>query len=341
MTLIAELAEKFPRNTWGIFEAGSEGYWSNISKEENRLMIDALADYTAKEALSMHQSWLEDIIYSPKRGAGLELLNLNGTETCIDYGCMWGAITIALAKRTEFVLGIDQTMDSLRFLKARMEEENLNNIELLCMDVKQMPILENQVDVAIINGVLEWIPESGPIELKSYYGKFHQKELADNPRRQQINFLKKVCQNLKVGGKVYLAIENRYDFKMFVGVKDPHANLLFTSILPRRISNLISMAKLGRPYVNWLYSFKEIGLILKKSGFSKVDLYMCFPDYRFPQRIIPYDNSLKDYELLISSRNSKGKRTAKRVLGKIYEYLIFKIFQAKSLAPSIISIAYK
>ncbi len=43
---------------------------------------------------------------------------------------MWGAITIALAKRTEFVLGIDQTMDSLRFLKARIKEENVNNIEI-------------------------------------------------------------------------------------------------------------------------------------------------------------------------------------------------------------------
>jgi tRNA G46 methylase TrmB len=341
MTLINELSNKFKLNQYSIFGDGAEGYWSNLSREENRLMLEALANDTTRGVLLKHQPWLEEIIYSPKRQGGLELLGLKGNETCIDYGCMWGALTIPLAKRSGFVLGIDQTMDSLRFLRARIKEENLSNISLLCLDLNKMPILENKVDVAIINGVLEWIPEHGVIELKSYYGKPDWKEYRKNPRQAQIRFLRRVRQNLKETGKLYLAIENRYDFKMFLGVKDPHANLLFTSYLPRKIADLISIAKLGRPYVNWLYSFKGVEQILRESGCSKVDLYMCFPNYRFPERIIPYSLPLRDLPLTISSENHQGKKTLKRLVARFFEYVIFRIFKAQFLAPSIIAIGHK
>jgi len=195
--------------------------------------------------------------------------------------------------------------------------------------------------VAIVNGVLEWIPEEGPIELKSYYGKYDKKKYKRNPFLQQRNFLRSINQLLHKKGKLYLAIENRYDFKMFLGVKDPHANLLFTSFLPRKLSNWFSMIKLGRLYTNWLYSFEGINLLLKDSGFSKVDLYMCFHDYRFPERIIPYSNVLKNYDLTISSKNANGQKTVKRFLARSAEYVTFKLLKAKVFAPSIIAIGYK
>lgn len=195
--------------------------------------------------------------------------------------------------------------------------------------------------MAIVNGVLEWIPEEGPIELKSYYGKYDKKKYKRNPFLQQRNFLRSINQLLHKKGKLYLAIENRYDFKMFLGVKDPHANLLFTSFLPRKLSNWFSMIKLGRLYTNWLYSFEGINLLLKDSGFSKVDLYMCFHDYRFPERIIPYSNVLKNYDLTISSKNANGQKTVKRFLARSAEYVTFKLLKAKVFAPSIIAIGYK
>ena len=41
----------------------------------------------------------------------------------------------------------------------------------------------------IINGVLEWIPEQGSIDLSVYYGKAEQKEYSHiSPYEQQLDF---------------------------------------------------------------------------------------------------------------------------------------------------------
>lgn len=339
---IDEIQERYERNADSILCGKEAGYWSNLDQNENDDFIEFLKDApSAKEALIIKYPQYYDIVFSTKREAGLELLELEGDETCIDYGCMWGALTIPLAKRTRFVLGVDQTLHSLIFLRRRIEDENLKNIDLLCENLNRIITFENKFDVAIVNGVLEWIPEKGKIELKRYYGKKIKKNYYYNPKNMQIAFLKKVYSNLNSEGKLYLAIENRYDFKMFLGKKDPHANLIFTSILPRKVANFISIKKIGRPYVNWLYSFSALKNILKDIGFNTVNLYSCFPDYRFPEFISPYEHKLEGFTSTISARNADGKIKAKRVGGKIVELLLFKYLKAKFLAPSIIAIAKK
>jgi len=341
--IIDNILETYKKNTEGIFCSKGAGYWSNLDKNENDDFVKYLQDASsAKEALMEKYPQYDDIAFSPKREAGLELLELKGDEICVDYGCMWGALTIALAKRTRFVLGIDQTLQSLIFLKKRIEDENLKNIDLLCEDLKRMPVFKEKFDIAVVNGVLEWIPEEGKIEIKQYYGKKVKKNYFRNPQDVQTDFLKKAFSNLKTGGKLYLAIENRYDFKMFFGGKDPHVNLLLVSILPRKMANFISMRKLGRPYVNWLYSFSALKNILKDIGFSKVDLYCCFPDYRFPEFISPYDHKLEGFEPTLSLRDKDGKINAKRIVAKIIiEKFLFKYLKIKFFAPSIIAIAKK
>ena len=336
-----ELNNLYQNASGHIYFTGSEGYWSNLDKKENQELIRALQHMDTKEAIKKYQAWLFDMIFSPKRSGGLELLDLSGDESCIDYGCMWGALTVALAKRCKHVLGVDQTMDSLKLLNARLKDEGLENVDLLCGNLKEIGCFENKFDIAVINGVLEWIPENGPIELKKYYGKYNVKEYTSSPREQQVLFLKKVHRNLNDKGKLYLAIENRYDFKMFLGMKDPHANLLFASFLPRKAADWLSGLILGRPYVNWLYSFNDVESLLKQAGFSGIDLYMCFPDYRFPERIMPYGSSLSGFRTSISLKNSKGRITIKRRLGIVAEYVAFKILKAKYFAPSIVAIAYK
>jgi hypothetical protein len=341
MSLQDELEERFTCTVDGIYVSGAGGYWSNLTLEENKRLIEALRTKSPREALIEHQPWLEDIIYSPKRPAGLELLQLTGEEKCIDYGCMWGALTIPLAQRTRFVLGVDQTADSLVFLQARLKESGCSNAALLNHDIRFMPLLSNKVDIAVVNGVLEWIPEQGAIELKTYYARRQKKKYAGNPREHQKSFLRRVCENLTERGILYLAIENRYDLNAFFGAEDPHTGLLFTPFAPRALANLLSKVQLGRPYVNWLYSFKGLSRLLTESGFSAVDLYMCFPNYRYPERIIPFDRSLRDFRPTISRTNARGEQSLKRQLARVGEYLAFRWLGLKWFAPSIIAIAHK
>jgi hypothetical protein len=350
MNIRSELEKHYIKIEENLFSSREEGYWSNLSKNESRSLVSSLTNIKTRDAINKFYPSLFDIIFSPKREAGLELLNLSGHEYCVDYGCMWGALTIPLAKRCDYVLGIDQTMDSLRFLKIRAKEEELYNIDLLCTNIKKINIFQNKFDIAIVNGVLEWIPEDGSIELKTYFGKFKRKKYKTSPIHQQVDFLNKLRENLSENGKLYLAIENRFDYKMFLGCRDPHTNLLFVSILPRKVSDFISLIVLGRPYVNWLYSFGGIKALLEESGFSKIQLYMCFPDYRFPEHIIPFSGNFENFNPSIhlwNSDNSSENMTKKylkyikRIVSKIAQILIFKTLKLKIFASSIIAIAQK
>ena len=336
-----ELRRSYEQNADNIFISDKEGYWSNLDKDESRHMADVSEKSGTHDAVRINYPHLFNVIFSPKRQGGLELLDLSGEESCVDYGCMWGALTIPLAKRCNYVLGIDQTMDSLRFLNTRIKEEGLSNIDLLCGSLKDIRSFKNKFDIAVINGVLEWMPEDGVVELKTYYGQYRHKRYTGNPKSQQLSFLKNVHQELATDGKLYLAIENRFDFKMFFGVKEPHSNLFLASVLPRKMANLLSKIRLGRPYINWTYSFQGVKTLLRKAGFSKIELYMCFPDYRYPERIIPYGGSLKSFTPTISIKSEKGRISYKRFLARVGELLFFKILRLKFFAPSIIAIGHK
>ena len=326
-----------------IFLGPQTGYWSNLDKVENQEMISRLKSSCCQDVIKNHYPQYDEIIFSPKRQAGLELLNLHGDEIGIDYGCMWGALTVPLAKRIKKVFSVDQTLQSLQFLKERLCEEKLNNVSLICCDLKTLPPFKKDdcPDIAIVNGVLEWIPEEGHIELKSYWGKKNHRTVTAGPMQQQLQFLKYVYENLSDRGKLYLAIENRYDLKMFLGAPDPHAGIPFVSLLPRILANFISKIFLKRPYVNWIYSFNEIRqLLTQKTGFSKVDLYLCFPNYRYPQRIIPLDHQRKKLPLT-PIRNIKGKIEIKRIILCAAEVIFFRVLHIYTMAPSIIAIGHK
>lgn len=318
-----------------IYTCGREGYWSNLTKEKNKKLIESLKSISPEEAVNKYCPELKNIMFSPKRGAGLEFLETSGEEYCLDCGCMWGAISIALAKRCKYVVGMDQTLDSLRFLKSRLQQEQISNVDLVCTDLRQIPIFKNKFDIIVINGVLEWIPEVGDIELTEYFGKKRSKKYKLSPYSMQKSFLERVNNNLSSSGKLYLAIENRFDFKQFLGAKDPHANLLGVSVLPRRMSNIISQIKLGRPYVNWLYSFGSLKSLLNSSGFSKVNLYACFPDYRLPEIITSYSSTLSNFRPTIKPSSLKHKMT------RVAEVFFFSYMKLKYFAPSLIAIAEK
>ncbi|HPP87186.1 MAG TPA: methyltransferase domain-containing protein, partial [bacterium] len=312
--------------------------------KENEELINLLKQYNSRKLIKEKYNWLYEIIYSPKRLAGLELLELTGEEVCVDYGCMWGSIAIGLSKICACVLGIDQTKNSLEFLKKRILEEKIDNLFLLNTNLHNQINFDNFFDISIVNGVLEWIPETNEIELKKYFGKKQNKEykISNNPKKMQEQFLKMVYNNLKHNGKLYLAIENRFDFKCMLGHKDPHSNIRFTSIFPRKISDLFSYIFLSRKYVNWLYSFDEIKYLLENIGFKNIELFMVFPDYRFPEKIIPYNKRLTKNEIAnFFLKEYTNKCFYKKKLASIYSNIIFKIINPNFFSPSIIVIAKK
>jgi SAM-dependent methyltransferase len=337
----AALAARYRADDWGVFVSEHQGYWSNLSQDDNRKLVELLRTRTTVDAIRATHPGFEQVIYSPKRAGGLELLELKGHETCVDFGCMWGALTVPLAKLSAEVLAVDQTLPSLQFLAARAREEGLTNIVPLCHDIRALPDLPLQADVAVVNGVLEWVGEEEPVELEAYFAKRLSRGYTARAGERQRAFLRTVHNTLKPGGRLYLAIENRYDFKMFLGGPDPHIGLPFTTLLPRRAADWVSRAVLGRSYVTWIYSFRGLRRLLEATGFRQIDLYMCFPDYRYPDRITHYGEPLDDYELTIGRLNAAGRPTLKRAFARAGELVLMRTLRCNSLSPSIIAIAKK
>ena len=337
---IKKFLHNFIKKTDKIYEHSSnDGYWSNLSKEENSDLVKLLEKHTTKEAIAMKMPMISDVIFSEKRSVGLELLNLSGEEIAIDLGCMWGAITIPLAKQVNYVLGVDQTLESLKVTEVRLKEEGIKNVSFLNANLRDLVIPKSTFDIAIVNGVLEWLPEIEDVELGNYWNKRIKRKAHGNPREIQLNFLKNVNQGLAAGGRLMLAIENRYDYKMFFGTRDPHTGTLFTTILPRGLANIISLIFRKREYRPWIYSFQETKELLMDAGYSDVTLYSCWPDYRFPEFITKY-GEINNYFSPTSIRKN-GKITLKRGIKNRVEWLLFKVFNFQFVAPSMIAIAKK
>jgi len=84
--IIDEIQERYKRNDHHILCSEDAGYWSNIDENENDDFIEYLKDApSAKDALIRKYPQFYDVVFSPKREAGLEFLELEGDESCVDY----------------------------------------------------------------------------------------------------------------------------------------------------------------------------------------------------------------------------------------------------------------
>jgi SAM-dependent methyltransferase len=322
----------------GIVITGQEGYWSNLSRIENLDLINKINKKGPMAAIKAIIPDYFDMIYSPKREASLELLDMKPSSICIDFGCMWGVLSIGAAKRVSKVIAVDQTYESLYFLKKRCEAENIENISCVQGDLKSIKF-NNVADYAIVNGVLEWIPITEEVEVSGYFSKRkNDKKEKIKPEVMQFEFMKNVFDSLKDDGKLVLAIENRHSYQYYIGMKDPHANLRFTTFLPRLISNWISFLIKGRPYRNYIYSFVDIKKILIETGFKKVEMYAAFPNYHFPEMILEYSSAGFKY---FNRYPNDLRITKKQKLAYAVEIFLMKYLRAKWFSPAIVVVATK
>ncbi len=340
-----KLQDYFP-SLEGIYtDLDSRGYWSNLNQEDQQALMTLVKTKGCLAAIKEKFPQYENMIFDPARAAGLRLLDINEDETGVDYGCMWGNLLVYAAKNAKVMVGIDQTRDSLRFLQHRLQEEKLSNCFLVNSNLKKRLNFKDCFDFAIVNGVMEWIPEEGNVELKRFFkkggGRF--KKPGKDPRTLQLEFLRMVFDNLNEKGRLYLGIENRFDYQYFLWKKDPHSDLMYTAFLPRAAANLISNICYGRPYLNYLYSRKALAELLRESGFKKIDIYAVFPDYRFPRKIILMENRFScQYEPVYDPGMSKNKfKMIVKKSRKFPDLLIYKKLKLFGLAPSFIAIARK
>jgi len=198
----------------------------------------------------------------------LELTGIPDKATILDYGCGYGTIGLAPFKYCERIYLVDSTFERIRFAKWRASEIGANNIIALAINNwNELPIPNGTLDIIFLNGVLEWIPTTAEGDAVDI----------------QIKFLKKMKELLKPGGVLYIGIENRYALRYFGGYPDDHTNLLFTSIMPRKLADIYCKIRRKGAYRTITWSLREHRINLKNLGFMDPIIYCIYPNYRFPE----------------------------------------------------------
>jgi len=333
----------------GIWYGPGEGYWSNIDQSMNNKYLKDLKTLGSKKTVRRYFPQNENTIFSLKRAGGIAALDYSQEETILDAGCMWGALSIPLARTKANVIAVDQTEESLRFLKQRKDEEKLKNLHLIRADLKTIDFRKNVFDKIIINGVLEWIPEEEKVEVYHFVKRnknilhnvklfFRRENIKVKPIEEQRLFLKKIYSCLKEKGCLYLAIENRYDLFYFLGLPEQHCGIRFISLLPRFMQDGLSLLLRGRRFRSWTHSKIALTKLLQSAGFCNIDFNYAFPNYREPEFILCNKGGMKFFRYY----KSVGKKPLyKKIILRLIEEVVYRRLRLGFFTPSFIVHAYK
>ncbi len=258
-------------------------YWGEIPQEEMREVNRKAAAGSWKSAL------LDSTEPAVQRASGM-ILNLDranwqwliplpADSRVLDLGAGTGTNTHALAKHFREVVAVEPVLERVQFMRHRFAQERLSNTRLIRSSLWKLPFEPRSFDLAVMNGVLEWVPEGRE----------------EDPRELQLEALKKVQSLLRPGGYLYLGIENRVTLGYCLGYRDPHSGIPFVTILPRRLAHWYSRRKGLLGYRNYLYSSRGYRKLLSEAGFSNIDVYLALPSYNHPRYLIPVDQHLYSY----------------------------------------------
>ena len=267
-------------------------YWGHLDDAGMATMIRDAETEGWRVAMRRH---LPEAVWShidePGRTDGLFFVPQSSDQVVLDAGCMWGGLTVPLARRFARVHGLDATLASLDFLRVRAREEGLTNLELACGSLLSLPYRDGAFDLVIVNGVLEWVGFGRDYVVDRDFGRARPDggERGADPAAMQDEALREVRRVLRRGGRLYLAIENRYAYRYFLVAPDDHAGLRFASLLPRRAADLYMRARLGEGYRTYTYSAAGLRRLLARAGLTVRALYGCFDSYHQPQAVIPIE----------------------------------------------------
>jgi len=288
-------------------------YWCNIPRREMQQVVDYVRMHGFQAGLRDRiPRYLHSAIIHADRADARFFLPIDKESVILDMGCMWGALTFALAEHCKHIVGLDQTLETLQLSYYRAQEAGIQNVTLLGGDAHRMPIKDNIFDVVILNGVLEWLGLEGEYVVEQQWGKRSRNGVktvrVKNPRTLQLRGLQEALRVLKPGGTLWLAIENRVQAAYFLGVPDDHSGLPYNSLLPRKLANLYSLLAIGQPYRTYTYTIWGLRKLLREAGFVQQTFFTAFPSYEQPATILPLDSKFLEFYLINTRFKSVGGR---------------------------------
>ncbi|MCC6188962.1 MAG: class I SAM-dependent methyltransferase [Anaerolineales bacterium] len=258
-----------------------EAYWGEVPQAVMQQVNARAAEAGWEAALAeLVQPSYPDIyryVVSAGRVDWAYFSRLTAQSHVLDLGSGWGPISYWLAPRVNQVTSVENVVERAAFQALRFRQSGRTNVTVLQASVHALPLQSGQFDLAIMNGLLEWVAVS---------------KRSAGPREIQLEVLRRIHGLLRPGGEVYIGIENRFGYQYFLRAPD-HTGLPFTSLMPRWLAN----AYLGLrrhfkravfyntefdDYRTYTYSARGYQRLLTEAGFRNVRTYIVAPDYNNP-----------------------------------------------------------
>lgn len=169
----------------------------------------------------------------------------------LEIGAGFGAVTSVLCEKCRSVTAVELSRRRAEGLYERYKDKK--NLDIFVGNFNDMQF-DKQFDYITLIGVLEYACSftSAPLPFEA--------------------FLEKIRGLLKPGGKLLIAIENRFGLKYWCGAAEDHTGQPFDGVS-------------GYENVDFVKTFSraDLKLLLARSGFSYTDFYYPYPDYKLPQ----------------------------------------------------------
>lgn len=231
---------------------GGEDLYSDGDVEESLLKF-CESGRDVRDVLRGNNGWPVLYHLSDIRENVLDWYEFNPEGTVLEIGAGCGAVTGLLCRKLARVTAID--LSKRRSMVNAARNGKYGNLEIFVGNFEDIA-LEEKFDYVTLIGVLE------------YAGHYITD---DDP---YLGMLKRARQFLKPGGKLVIAIENKFGLKYFAGAPEDHTGGLFDGI--ENYSGVQGVRTFSKP---------EITKLLNRAGFVWQKFYYPMPDYKLPDAI--------------------------------------------------------
>ncbi|MGI0021274.1 MAG: class I SAM-dependent methyltransferase, partial [Nitrososphaeraceae archaeon] len=265
------------------FIGESEFYAGEVSKKQMEILIQEIDSLGYDEGIThffKQNPSLQDYITNVRRIDWISHCLTKNNSRCLDIGSGLGNVSENLSYIYQEVYSLEAVKERIEFQKRRYKKSNRSNVVIVRSNALELPFPDNYFDLVVCNGVLEWV------------GMMNSNML---PREAQLSFLQEIKRVLSSSGYLYVGIENRFGLPLLLGAKD-HSGLPYTSLLPRRLANLVvkkfgytggiygdksTMKKEEKGYYTYTYSIWGYWKLFGQAGF-KFKSYWVVPGYNEP-----------------------------------------------------------
>lgn len=255
-----------------IFFGADQNGMNELLKEMRSMSVDELFNNTGRLEKT-YRDFEYAYCLDPSR-ADWTVLGDFQDKVVADLGCGYGTVSIPLASRAKSIISVDACQERLRFLSMVARFRGIRNICPIHGDVLDLPLKGSKVDAIILFGLLEYVATWGNNQ--------------ECPETLQTRFLSQLRDYLSVGGELWIGIENRLNPLYFTG-RTHHGDVAFTPLMPRKIADILTYALKRTTYRTYTYSKQGYRRILERAGYSDINFYYPFPDYKSPKFILASD----------------------------------------------------